>query len=63
MMPAMPITPSASAMATASPVSGRSTSSSVTTRSPLRARRTVSAPPLSLAKSYTCIGWLSSNIT
>ena len=63
MTPASPMTPFASAMATISASTVRSSSSRVTSRSPARARRTTSSLPPSVAASYACIGWLSSSIT
>jgi hypothetical protein len=51
MTPARPMTPSASAIATISGSSFRSSSSRVTTRSPARARRTSSAAPRRVAAS------------
>ena len=63
MIPARPIAPSASAIATTSSSRLRSSSSRVTRRSPARARRTIRAEPRRVAASYACIGWLSSSMT
>ncbi len=61
--PAIEVGPSSSQMISVSGSSSRSTSSSVVSFSPSRARLTTSRPPATRSKSNACIGWPVASIT